>query len=135
MSSATCKIQHYLKTPNTVDSEILSKNRICLILTLTAWIAGFLTGCSKKPTSVENIRILTAVRTAVSIQSPKQVEHCRNLVGAEVGEGLLSAELEKELSSVFELAGKQEWLQAEKRIIKIQERYKPNPSTLDAHRH
>jgi hypothetical protein len=110
-------------------------NRIGLILMLIILIAGFLTGCSKKPTPIENIRILAAVRTAVSIQSPKQIEHCRNLVNEEIREGRLPAKLEKELSSVFELAGKQEWQQAEKQIIKIQERYKPDPSTLDNHRH
>ena len=99
------------------------------------FIAPLLTGCSKKTVPVENIKVLAAVRTAVSIQSDKQVAKSRDLVEMEISEGRISPELGKELDSVFELAEKKQWADAEKMIIKIQERYKPDPSTLHDHSH
>ena len=100
-----------------------------------AFIALLVSGCSKTVVPVENIKVLAAVRTAVSIQSDKQVAKSRSLVETEIAEGRISPELGKELNSVFELAEKKQWVDAEKKIIKIQERHKPDPSSLHDHSH
>ena len=109
--------------------KILHFTWLLMLITLLA------AGCSKTAVPVENIKVLAAVRTAISIQSDKQVTKSRSLVETEVAEGRISPELGKELGSVFELAAKKQWADAEKKIIKIQEKYKPDPSTLHDHSH
>lgn len=106
----------------------------CFIM-IAIFVTLSITGCAKKVVPVENIRVLAAIRTAMSIQSEKQVDNCRSLVKSEVEEGKISPELAKELDAVFELADQKQWNDAEKRIIKIQERYKPDSSTVHDHSH
>ena len=83
--------------------------------------------------SPESIRILAAVRTAVSIQSQRQIDRCRETVQAEVEQGRMSEKLAQELESIFELAANGNWQQAENEILKIQGRYKPDQAA--AHQH
>ena len=92
-------------------------------------------GCSKKTVPADNIKILAAVRTAVSIQSQKQIDRCQVTVKTEQEQGRLSAELARELESVFTLGNNGQWRQAETKILKIQQRYKPDPATVNPHSH
>jgi hypothetical protein len=88
-------------------------------------------GCSRKAAvPAENIRFLAAVRTAVSFKSQKLIDNYRETVQVDVEQGKMSEKLAKELESVFELADQGEWQQAEKQIMKIQDRYKPDPATV-----
>ena len=93
-----------------------------------------MTGCSKKSAvPAESIKVLAAVRTAVSIQSSKQIERCRDIVAAEAEQGRMTEKLAKELESVFELTDNGAWQQAEKKIMGIQNRYKPDQPAVHQH--
>jgi len=83
-------------------------------------------GCSsKQAVPAESIKVLAAVRTAVSLKSEKQIERCREAVKAEMEKGRMSEGLVRELESVFALTDDGKWEQADKAIVKIQSRYKP----------
>jgi hypothetical protein len=104
-----------------------------LVLLATTWM---IMGCSTKTAvPAENIKILAAVRTAVSFQSKKQIDRCRETIRTEVEQGRMSEKLAQELESVFELTDNDQWQQAEKKIINIQERHKPEQPISCLHDH
>ena len=112
------------------------KNRTFCLGTLVLPVAALMVaGCAQKAVPVENLRVLAAVRTAVSIQSGKQIDRCRETVAGELEQGRISGQLAGELEAVFQLADGGEWQQAEKLILKIQGRYKPDQTTVSGHSH
>jgi hypothetical protein len=81
----------------------VKRSENCIGLMLMIGVSGLIPVVPRNRLRLKTLRILAAVRTAASIQSPKQIEPCRGLVNTEVGKVPLSAELEKELSFVFDL--------------------------------
>jgi len=115
---------------------MMTKRRILLGMFALLLMLPLTAGCSsKQAVPAENIKVLAAIRTAVSLKSEKQIERCRETVKAETEQGRMTEGLVRELESVFALTDDGNWEQAEKAIMQIQSRYKPVQATEHGHSH
>lgn len=98
---------------------------------LVAIVLAFYPGCSKEEIPANNIVVLAAMKTGISIQSTKQLNVCRENIEKESKQGNISSELKKELLEIIQLAEAGKWNVAEKQIVKLQRRYTVDASTVE----
>ena len=110
--------------------SLMIRLSIALVLSLLC-----ISGCSRESVSVENIKLFAAVRTAVSMESPQQIERCRSLMETESSAGRLPRKLAEELGQILAMADEKKWKDAETKIIRLQEHCKPESTECCEHVH
>ena len=99
------------------------------------FLSGML-GCSKTEEPPENLKLLAALRTAISSQNAEWLAQTETAVDEATEKGELSEETEAAVREILALASDGEWEEAEKEIIRLQESRRPAANAaVTAHSH
>lgn len=106
-----------------------------LFISITLLFCVFtITGCARQEEPPENLRLIAALRTAVSAQNAKWLADTKASMEETIAKNEMSDETAKSFKAAIEAAEAGDWGYAEKLAIKLQESRRP-ASNAASHSH
>ena len=93
------------------------------------------TACSRKEEPPQNIRLMAALRTAVSARNAQWLAETKTAFQKAVDKGQVSDDTAESFRAIFETAESGDWAKAEKQTIKLQKSRRPTATCTADHAH
>ncbi len=108
---------------------------VTMVAVLLVFLSG-MPGCGKTEEPPENLKLLAALRTAISSRNTDWLAQTQTAVDEAAEKGELSEEMEASVREILALATDGEWEEAEEEIIQLQESRRPDSdAVVGAHFH